>query len=393
MRYRKLSTIKSLVNTINNSVVYEQGSIINGDAIVNFHAYTLTKSRIVFELYSSINKQPLSQIVKRTHTLKKTDFMIGINTNAFFMAEEGTRPTSWSFNLDIKHGVPLQLPTNKRPTLITRNGKIKLDYLRGNGSLKIGNNTIDWRGSHSDIGVNTIVYGNFDIPQKRKIRSGRTIITSDYNDAWIAPKENELLVGLSLKNEEVAVSQISSERLNLFDFLFIMSCPKNITSKINITDLVHSAKVGGFEFTKDHSAQSLIAELPKNKNNILGVFKNYLINNKLTSEFIEKYKKAWSLVIEKQNEIILLVIDARPQVKGQEGLNAYELHDFISNNFNFEKAFITDAGQSSRIVYSGENEFLVHGNMHYLDYKQKPPVWSGEKGRFVPGALLAYNRI
>jgi len=391
MRHQHLKVIENLVKKINESVTFEQGSIINNDNYVNFYAYIFDKDNVGFDIYSSFEKKPLTEIVLDEFVKRKVKYMVGINTNAFFMAEKGYVPKSWAFNLDIKNGMPLQLPTNKRPTIFTLNNRIYFDCLEAKGSIVIGNVKLDWQGSHYQNDNNAIVFGNFDIPQKRKTIKGLKNISAKYIDGWIYPKQDHIVVGISFKNKSTLVSAISSEKLNLFDHLYILSVHKNKAQDIQLNDRLHSVEVDNFIFTDSHSAQSLITELPINKGKILQTFQSYLINNNLSEEFIHKYKKAWSIILETKNKIVFLVIDARPLVKGQEGLTAYELHDFISHKFDFDKAFISDAGQSSRIVTKFEKKHFIYGNMHYLNYKHNPPIWSGKEGRFVPGALLAYN--
>ena len=117
-----------------------------------------------------------------------------------------------------------------------------------------------------------------------------------------------------------------------------------------------------------------------------------MVDSTLDETNLENFRKSWSVILQTQKEVIFFVVDARPKVKGQEGLNIYELHSLLSSKFDFSEAYVSDAGQSSKIcIYDGKKT-QVYGNLHYLDYKKEPPVWNGRDGRFVPGALLAYNR-
>ncbi len=394
MRHQKIHPVKNISRNTTKGVIYEQGSYKVLKRFVNFYSYSFDKNIISFDLHSSRKRRPLYQIVENKYLkAKNMKFIVGINTNAFFMAEEGTTPESWSFNLDVKKGVPYQFPVNCRPTILTNKGSVEFKKLNAVGTLEIGNRIVKWKGTHAESDMEAVVYGNFNIPQDRTIQGDKSFITGDYDNAWVEPDRGHLLVSCISCKKGVRIKEISKHRVNLFDSLYVLSVPEKRLSGLKGNEYIGDINVDDLSFNKHISAQSLTTELSVNEDDVYKTFRKYLINKKLSPEYLENYRKSWSLIINIEDKVVFFVVDGRPQQKNQEGLNIYELQYLVSSRYNFENAYISDAGQSSRIVFFDGEKSSIYGNMHYLNYKGDFPVWSGREGRFVPGALLAYNHI
>jgi hypothetical protein len=288
------------------------------------------------------------------------------------------------------------VPTNTRPTILTKKGELIFSIIEATGQISLGGVTYTWRGSHSDrICSDFVAYGTFNIPQFRTEIKGKKFISSDYNSSWIIANKQGKLLGFNLIDNKLKVTSFSEEKLNLFDFLFILKSEQNLSKNIKSKDLlVDHFSIDNLKDLDGLSAQSLISRLPKDKEELAAIFSSHLIQNvKIGNHELENFRKAWSVILQTEDSVVFLIVDSRPKVKGQEGLNIFELHTLLSENFDFTDAFVSDAGQSSKICIYNGNKCNIYGNLHYLDYVSDPPVWRGKEGRFVPGALLAYNRF
>jgi len=385
-----------MTRALTDGITFGQGSEIIGSQSTNYYYCLFDKNSVKLNLFSSTYKYPLHNIViDAFNKSMEQDYVIGINTNTFLITDDDYIPKNWSYHLNISDGILFQLPANARPTIITQEGKIIFKTLKAEGSLLIGNKVLNWQGSYNFSGqTDTVIYGAFDIPQSRIEKDGKVFIFSRYDSSWIKAEQGEKLLGFNLTNGKVKVETISKNKLNLFDYLFILKGRTSRLQGITINNEVRKVIVDHQNLSSGLSAQSLMSKLPKNKRNISKVFRKFLIpSNNLKNNGLKDFRKAWSVILKTQNQqIAFFITDARPKVKGQEGLNIFELHSLLSKNFNFSKAFIADAGQSSRICIYNGHQCQVYGNLHYLDYKQKPPVWKGKDGRFIPGALLSYHQ-
>jgi hypothetical protein len=397
LRYQSLKKLEKVTKQLTTGLIFHQETLQFKDRVANYYSCTLDKMIFDFEIFSSTKKHSLQEIVKnKFKERKQKGIAVGINTNAFLMADDGPTPKTWAYNLDISNGLVFQLPTNTRPTILTKNGDLNFNVVEASGEISLGGVTYTWRGSHnSNISSDFVAYGTFNIPQFRTEVKGKKFISSGYDSSWVVTNKQGKLLGFNMVDNKVKVTSISDERLNLFDFLFILKSEHNLSEKITLKNLsIDHFSIDSLGHIDGLSAQSLISRLPKDKEELTAIFSSHLIQNvKIGNHELENFRKAWSVILQTGDSIVFLIVDSRPKVKGQEGLNIFELHTLLSENFDFTDAFVSDAGQSSKICIYNGNKCDIYGNLHYLDYVSDPPVWRGKEGRFVPGALLAYNRF
>lgn len=391
-RFQTISPIETFSRDMGSDHLYKQGSI-HSKSLANYYAFTIDEEENRFELVSSPQKLPLSELVEeKRKESSENKIIIGINTLAFLILEDKPIPKTWSYNLNVSRGNIFQLPVNERPVLITRDGVLQFKTLKSMGSINISGKKFDWIGNRVKGGrADITIYGTFDISQHKKVEGGMTRTLGSYENSWIKAKDKQALLGFNHADKGLIIDRIVENQLNLYDYLFIGKCRSELLSDLEEGQVVGGLTVDGIKIDNKMSAHSLVTRLPKNRSGIERDVGKYLIDNSISKKvFQSSYRKSWSLVLKNAGKVTFLLIDARPNVLGQEGLNIYELYDFLNINFPYEEAYVCDAGQTSKICYINGQESKILGNLHYLDYGKKPPAWDGYNGRFVPGALLAY---
>ena len=393
--FKKLEKIKYNKRTIAKGIVFcQQTYSVSKVQTTNLYWLEISKNFCRFHLLNQLHKLPILEITKKFQsTNPNLEILAAINIGSFYLVDQGPKPKLHSYNLMVKDGLVCQLPSNNRPALVTSNGTLKTFLLNSTGSLIIGSKTIYWKGLNSKAETENTVYGIFDIPIYVKSQGYRKIRYTNRESAQINCSPKETLLGFRKIHNKIAVAGIN-QKLNLFDYFFIMKCSKNIAKNIQIGDRVNKIQIGRkIIATSDNWSSSIFSFKPSLKDSVLSIPKQIVPSQSgIHKPLNNDYRKSWSILLETiDNKIILFLNDARPKVKGQEGMNFKELHHLLKTKFKFQKGFCLDSGQTSKLVVRLNNKFRVFGNKHYLNFKYYPPKWDGINGRDIPSALIIYK--
>ena len=319
----------------------------------------------------------------------------GINTNQFFLSDDKTRVKVYSYNLLVNNGDVLQLPTNRRPTIIERNGRVSLVSFEAKGKMEIGVEKINWVGSASsqmDDKDSFIAYGSFNIGIDRVLSKRRSKRIVNKKTLKISCRKGEIIMCFGLKGGKVRIVKIC-QLAKLQNYLFLLKGnSKNIRS-ISIGDIVTNFEIDKYILSGNLNAVSCVLELPMTKDKLEAYVKRYLLPSASGDYKVlsKEYIKSWSVIVETESKIIFFINDSLPGAEEQRGLNIFELHNILLTRFNFTKAFVCDAGQSSKMVLRQGRRFFVYGNRHYLKYSTKGARKNGFYGRKIPSALIVYK--
>jgi len=374
---------------------------ITDKRFTNLYWVTLAKNKHKFELTNFDRTNSLLNISRDfiSHG-RGVKFTASINTSQFYLADQGKQPSQCAYNLFVKAGIMFQPPANTRPIIIESDGDLKLRDLAPVGKIKIGENIFGWEG----------FLGNSHGKNNQACLEAIGIFAIDFNYAYqkeggrkkmpvpessiVKAGPDQLLIGVARDSMGPYVNKVSNNTLNLYESDYVLRGSKMLLSQVKVKDKVQTISVDGLKLAKKVNASSGILSLSKDKHTLKMQVKKYLIPSKVKhiNPTSRNFRKSWSLILETDNRVAFFINDARPKIKGQEGLNLFELHDIVSSRFNFKNAILCDAGQSSKIcVKNNESELKVVGNKHYLYNNTIIPKWDGLHGRKIPSALIAYR--
>lgn len=353
-------------------------------------------NRYHFGLQNSITPRPVVNFLRSfAKTPKGNKVLGGINTGQFFLSDDKVKPKIPSYNLLFSAGKILQFPANKRPTIIERDGKFSMSILNAEGRVRVGKEMVNWVGSASKSTKRKYftVYGSIDIDIVRQPLKDRSRRVINKKSLKIGCKENDILICFENVRGNMTVTKITrSAHLNHYSFIFKGSS-KNL-GEIKPGDKIKDFEIDGILFSKNTNAVSCVLPLPLVKTKLRNTIKEFLLSSPNGQYFVlsKKYIKSWSVILKAGNKIIFFINDGNPNIYNENGLNLTELYDLLLNKFNFDSAFICDAGQSSKLCIKRRKDYLTYGNMHYLDYTNMlKPRRRALFGRSIPSALVVYR--
>jgi len=365
---------------------------ISKSKFTNIYWVEIDKKKISFSLKNQLYLDSLINITSKFQKENRDKRVLcSINTGSFYFSR-GLLPKCCAYHLFVKQGQVLQFPNNSRVAVEEFGGKLRILNLKARGEFLISGKKISWigAGEASTLEGDCRVYGSFNIElQAEKEFEARRLNKKAF---FISPGRQELLIGFNLIGGEIKVDYIGKNKLNLFEFLFVVRGKKGIIDKIKVGDFLEGVWIDGQKI-ESQNLISLSFSLPVKKE---------ILKEKITKELIPKnniyrplqkdYRKAWGAILETKEKWIFFINDARPLIENQEGLRISEFLGVLSKKFNFINGAVCDSGQSVKLCVRFKWGFGVFGNLHYLDLSRKIPVWDGIRGRRLPSALVAYSK-
>lgn len=388
INYAQLEPLEVLTRELALGLTFSQETLfLNNKRFTNFYWLEFDKRKFGFELISSDLPMPL-----KNYDIPNKKVVAGINFGSFFLSDDLIIPKVAYYNLLIRDGEIIQFPSNNRPSLITSNGKLSHALFQAQGTLKLGNKTLSWSGSHNHKDTDLIAFGMFDLTITKTTINNTTRRKVIIKTKMIDCPDGKQLLGFSLSGDKPVLSIVSQSQLNLTDYCFILMDDKKGLENVQVGDMITNLTIKAQAFDKNNQLCSASFSLGHTKEKLTSNLKNQLIypQGGRPKPLLNDYLKSWSTVLETKEKVVFFINDARPKIDGQQGLSVFELQDVIRSKFNYLWACVGDSGQSSKLMTKSDTT-LIYGNMHYQNYKNNPPTWDGENGRPVPVALLAYE--
>ncbi len=366
---------------------FQETNALKDGRFSNLYWVEIDKNKFNFTLSASTSPIPLLDF-----NLANRKVIAGINFGSFFLSDDLHTPVTTFYNLMINSGKIFQFPSNTRPALKSKDGKLSEIKIPANGTLNLGNQTFTWSGSNSVEKTDLKIFGMFDltigkikfdkVSTRRKILSETSFVTCD---------TEETLLGINISKGQPKLERIIRTPLDLTQFAYVIKGNSELLKKAKVGQEITGVRFGRVSFDDENVCSASFS---------LGKTRDELINNLRTQLIFPKggepkpmskdYLKSWSVVLETKDKIIFFIGDARPKVKNQEGLSVFELQTILQKKFDYSWACVGDSGQSSKLMVIGDTA-EIYGNMHYQNYSGKSPVWDGKNGRHIPVALLAYE--
>ncbi len=381
--YLELSRLaKKRIRVVEGAFLYQESVELGEGKFVNAYRLEAENDRVAFEIANLQKPTPLVSLVKSRRRV-----MAGINLGSMLVVDGKQKPVFSGYNLVLDKGSIWQYPSNTRPAAIVVNGNLFIKQVKNRGSIRIGNTYLRWVGSNVEepLRRGTVkIFGIFDVDLVKK--DGKRVIIN--TSGWVAPSNTELLLGCIKVRQEVTVREISKSKLNLLDFWFVIKGLRDDLSGIQIKDRV-AGSLQGMKDSDVVSAVSLSFRLPRTIEQFRQSVSRELIPvNGRISVLDENYRKSWSVIAFRGSRVIMLVVDARPSIENQKGMNVFELHKFLYQDLGVNFAVCADSGQSGKLCVRMVDEIKVMSNLHYINLHNKMPFWDGIRGRPVSSALL-----
>jgi len=388
--YSLLQPLNKLKREVTPGMVFNQETLgLGSQRTTNLYWIELDKTRFKFKLETTIYPKPLLDF-----DLAGKRALSSVNFGSFFLSDDLTIPQVPFYNLLVNEGTAYQFPSNNRPALWTRDGKIHVRNISAAGKIMIGNKTFTWSGSSVKIESDITAFGMFDINIRKSVgafsESQRKI---DDASRFVSCEQNEILLGVSIVRDESKVDIISKKPLDLTQFAYILRGGKEKLVDCKLGEKIKLSKLDGKNILKSDDVCSASFSLGSTKNELIKNLKQQLIypQDSQPKPMANNYLKSWSVVLETSENLIFFINDARPQINYQSGMSVFELQDVLRKKFDYLWGCVGDSGQSSKLMIKNGDIREIYGNMHYQNLKTQPPAWDGLKGRPIPAALLVYE--
>jgi len=383
----QLETLVSQKREVSAGLSFFQESIDLGKGrFTNLYWVELDKARFKFKFSATTIPIPLINF----HLSDKKS-VAGINFGSFFLSDDFVSPVVPFYNLLINEGQIWQLPSNGRPALITGNGRLQEIYVPANGSLKIGGRSFLWSGSKEKFTSEITVFGMFDltvIKLSSANQETRRRLLSETK--YVNCHPGQLLIGIQLSDGKAVIEKISNEPIDLTQYAYVFRGKESDLKWCENGQTVEEFESNGRVYDKNENVCSASFSLGNTREELVENLKQQLVypKNGQPKPLFKDYLKSWSVILETKESVIFFVNDARPKVKNQNGISAFELQEILIKKFDYLWACVGDSGQSSKLMVGDK----VYGNMHYQNYSGRKPFWDGINGRSIPIALLAYEQ-
>lgn len=346
-------------------------------------------TRFKFKLVSNTSPLPL-----KNFQLPQKQLVAGINFGSFFLSDDLHAPYLSFYNLLVSDGNFQQFPSNQRPALSTEDGQISLIPAVSSGVIQIEGKKLTWslpRHTHSS---DITIYGMFDLTIVKSLpdngQSKRKIVK---DSQFIKCDGEELFLVIKLQSGTPTISEITRNVVDLTTCAYVIKGKASLLSKCDIAQTISCLEIEKRKITSSMdicSASFCLGKTPAELENNLFNQLVYPAGGQ-PKPISSNYLKSWSVILKNNHKTIFFINDARPKIKNQEGITAFELQDILKEKFDYQWACVGDSGQSSKLMVLNGDTREVYGNMHYQNYKGQKPVWDGLNGRSIPVALLAYE--
>lgn len=376
-RFSRLNKIKESSNNLCAGANLKRMTIdLSSKRFINAYILKLDKNKFNFRVANSKTPLPVKDVL---NVSRKNRFQCCINVGARFLTDDGSTARFDGYNLFVTNGKVWQFPKNSRVTLISKNGKLRIKTLMPIGRIKIGDEILDM----NDTGVQT--FGIFDVDIE-KVEGKRKIIKKT---KLVVCGSDEILLGCNFDVDSVYVTSFG-QKLDLLKNVFILKSKRDSLLKVRLHDEVKLLEIGGIRISDSLNMVSAQFSIPKNKNQLVKSLQSELISTDGSISVLRNdYIKSWSIIGKTKSRIYFIVIDARPKVRGQEGMHLLELHKFLYKDIKLSSAICCDSGQSSRISMIKDCKLVQFGNLHYRDFSKSIVKWDGLRGRTTNSVLIA----
>ena len=341
---------------------------------------------------------------KNTSTTEKP---IACINGTFFFLEDGKLdkvPSEVIYNLNIRDGKTVGLPSIKRPSLfVTKDGKIHARELEANGTVLIGGREIFWTGGEP------IAHNRLDKTEETMI-SGAVLYNSaccsiEYEDPKDKKSLRKLRQDLNATPKkggvtDVVVSADKTDKLyvtsinqgggtDFFKGNFILQIQSSELKDVKIGDEVDPKTLGNLNINEIKSAVTTGPAVDYFRDN-----DDHEINHDLSlgsfPPFDANARYARSVMYEDSaSNIHMVVFDAVPRSEHMKGVTPKEVAEHIPKDTKW--AVFLDGGQSSRITFESSQpnekdvEVEARGNKQYvrLHKRDKKSQTAEGEGQFL----------
>lgn len=308
-----------------------------------------------------------------------------IDGGFFFLSDKASRgPVDLPYNLCIRNGNLLGLPSSDQPIIYVQSSKLKTKEAKAAGTMSIKNQKISWVGAQSQEiarGENVATLYNSKCSDVVKVRDQETGIQIGILDEEhiTTPKNKEVfdLVIKSDKEGDLRIAKINAGGgTHFFDGLFILQMKSGI-KKYHFGDLVTEITLDGLELQTVYSGISI----------------GKRVDDPFFLETIRRDRRdARSLIAEDmQGHIHFMVFDGSKYIPGFRGISAEDITPFFPHN-KFKWAYFLDGGGSSRLIVRNQGEIKYLANKFvFRKLKDGTLLWDWKKGR-IQGSSISLRQ-
>lgn len=289
----KFSRIKPLITQENNVVLgikFHQETVCFNKRFTNLYYLKINTQKYSFALKAYPQPKPLIDYKLTGHKI-----IAGINFAGFYLSDEKTKPKNIFYNLLFYKNQLLQFPTNDRTAVLIKNGKLNHKKINSNGTVKIGEQNFSWSGSYANNKASDLIaYGPFNIDITKQKFNSLTKRQIQPNSNFITCPQDHLLLGCYQNH----IKAISSKKLNLIQYSFVLKGSKNTLKNITIGDKIEDLKVSNHKFPLGEDICSASFLLAKTKSKLITNLKKELVypkkqtsqtSRKRLSQILERY--------------------------------------------------------------------------------------------------------
>ncbi len=379
--------------------VYYQARTIDVDSESFVNSYKLSFCVDMRRYFLRFESSAQNYYLRESFTCPDT--IAAINGSFSFISDQPSyQPVEPCFDLCVRHGQIVSLPTITKPALVIMSDQIIVQDIDACGAMSIGGVVIPWRGSKD------LCAGN-DIPRVFnatncvvQYKHSATTVVKRYVDRCTnvtppCPNGVDLLVTAD-RHGDLFVSGIQPHGgSDLFAANFVVQLPPRYGGAWREGDRVEVLSVGGINAADILSASSLGPSVYDIERAPELVDRRY--DRSLGNSPFQHVRYPRSIIYKtRDGRFHFRIFDGAPMTSNFKGLTPGELVRILeSEGEDIEWAYHLDGGQSSKIAFRHYDDLVIRGSLHYLvwpDTDDMPFLWNGFNGRLLASSIVLCKR-
>ncbi len=314
---------------------------------------------------------------------------------SFISDDHSYAPVEPCFDLCVREGMVVSLPTSDKPALLSQGGAAIIRQVRARGQLIVGSRTVRWVGSKARGPSDLLAQGTVEVYgaancQIRYAAAEQTGFTRYVTRSDNVTSSDGAVVDAVVRSERrglVLTEICPGGGADLFAGAFVLRFRPPLPTDLQPGCPVEIMSIDDLDC---HSISAAMSVGPSVADAAAGDVDGYsgFLGNK---PFQAGTHYARTLISLDETEVILQVLDGAPLTRRFRGPSPGEVRDIVSaRGRDPAQVFHLDGGGSAKMVVLGGGKRITLGSMHYLRWPQRPSQsfqWQGLYGRRLHSAI------
>lgn len=304
-----------------------------------------------------------------------------INGGFFFIVDEGDRtPIDLPYNLCIRNGKIMGLPSWDHPIAYIQDGKLHTRETKATGEILIGEKKLSWVGANSVLkqtNTSDAVMYNSKCSDVKKVRDANNIQIGILDSQHIFTPKGTDFVDIVVGRDEQGSLIVTHINIlggtHYFEGLFILQIPQSL----------HSFSVG-----------QKVVPLTLDTLDLRPISSGITIGRSVRDPFfleevrVDRRDVRSVIAEDRAGNIHMFVFDGSKYIPGFNGVSARDISEFFAPD-KFKWAYFLDGGGSSRIIVREDKhlEYLAN-EFVFIKLPDGTHLWDWKRGRMLASSIV-----